>query len=324
MRRRDILLYFTGAVIWPKQVGAQQSFAKMRRVAVLYPGTIGDAERPVWEAFLKELANLGYIEGKNIVIDRREANGRIERLPTLVDELITLHPDVMVIVTTTATETARRATATIPIVMWGVVDPIGFGLIKSLARPGANITGTTVMSEVSISKAVELLHLLVPGARRVGVLVSSGSIQPLHFGLAKKAAEALGLTVIPVSTPTAADLDRAFAEMATMECEAVFVPIDLGIRPAIPLLAAKSKLPAVYQLVNFVEIGGLAGYGASQIQTARRTACYVDRILKGANPADLPVEEPTTFELAINLKTAAALGLTIPDAILARADRVIE
>jgi putative ABC transport system substrate-binding protein len=173
------------------------------------------------------------------------------------------------------------------------------------------------MSEVSVSKAVELLHLLVPAARRVAVLVSSGSAQPLHLALAKKAAEALGLTVVPISTPTAADLDRAFTEMVTMECEALFVPIDLGIRPAIPLLAAKSKLPAVYQLVNFVEIGGLAGYGASQIQTARRTAYYVDRILKRTSPADLPVEEPTTFELAINLKTAAALGL-------ARADRVVE
>jgi putative ABC transport system substrate-binding protein len=207
--------------------------------------------------------------------------------------------------------------------MWGAVDPVGFGLIDSLARPGRNITGTTAMSDASVGKAVELLHLLVPAARRVAVLVSSGAAQPMHLALAKRAAETMGLIVVPVAAPTPADLDRAFVEMAAKECEALVVPID-AIRPSIPSLAAKSKLPAVYQLDNIVDIGGLASYGASQKQIARRTAYYVDKILKGTGPADLPVEEPTTFELAVNLKTAAALGLTILDTILARADRVIE
>jgi putative ABC transport system substrate-binding protein len=324
MRRREIFLFLTGAVIWPAQVHAQQSSSKAWRVAFLYPGAIGDAEREIWEAFLNELGSLGYIEGKNFVLHRREANGRIERIPALTDELIALRPDVMVVVTTSAAIAAQHATATIPIVMWGAVDPVGFGLVSSLARPGGNITGTTAMSDVSVSKAVELLHLLVPAAHRVAVLMSSGLAQPLHLPLAKKAAEAMGLIVVPISAPTPADLDRAFAEMVAKECEALFVPIDAAIRPSIPSLAAKSKLPAVYQLGNFVDMGGLASYGASQNQIARRTAYYVDKILKGTSPTDLPVEEPVTFELAVNLKTAADLGLTIPDAILAQADRVIE
>ncbi len=325
MRRRDILLFLTGSVIWSAQVRAQQSSSKILRVAFLYPGTIGDAERPVWEAFLSELGSRGYIEGKNFVLHRREANGRIERVPALIDELITLRPDVIVVVTTIGAVAAQHATATIPIVMWGAVDPVGFGLVSSLARPGGNITGTTAMSDVSVSKAVELLHLLVPAAHRLAVLMSSGAAaQPLHLALAKKAAEAMGLIVVPLPAPTAADLDNAFAEMVAKQCDALLVPIDVAIRPSIPSLAAKSKIPAVYQLGNFVDIGGLASYGASQKQIARRTAYYVDKILKGTSPSDLPVEEPVTFELAVNLKTAAALGLTIPDAILARADRVIE
>jgi putative ABC transport system substrate-binding protein len=325
MRRRDILLFLTGSVIWSAQVRAQQSSSKILRVAFLYPGTIGDAERPVWEAFLSELGSRGYIEGKNFLLHRREANGRIERVPALIDELITLRPDVIVVVTTIGAVAAQHATATIPIVMWGAVDPVGFGLVSSLARPGGNITGTTAMSDVSVSKAVELLHLLVPAAHRLAVLMSSGAAaQPLHLALAKKAAEALGLIVVPLSAPTAADLDNAFAEMVAKQCDALLVPIDVAIRPSIPSLAAKSKIPAVYQLGNFVDIGGLASYGASQKQIARRTAYYVDKILKGTSPSDLPVEEPVTFELAVNLKTAAALGLTIPDVILARADRVIE
>ncbi len=247
MRRRDTFSFLTGAVIWSAPVRAQSS-SKVWRVAFLYPGTIGDAERPVWDAFLDELASLGYIEGKNFVLHRREANGRVERVPALIDELIALRPDVIVAVTTTAVAAARNATATIPIVMWGVADPVGFGLVGSLARPEGNITGTTAMSDLSVGKGVELLHLLVPAAHRVAVLVSSGAAQPLHFALAKKAAEAMGLIVVPISAPPAADLDRAFAEMLAKDCEALFVPIDIAIRPLIPSLAAKSKLPAVYSI----------------------------------------------------------------------------
>jgi putative ABC transport system substrate-binding protein len=310
-------------MVWSAQVRAEQSSSKVWRVGFLYPGTIGDTERPVWQAFLNELQSLGYIEGKNIIIDTREAKGRYERIPALMDELVASRPDVVVAVTTTAVSAAQHATSTIPIVMWGAVDPVGFGLISSFARPGGNITGTTAMSDVSVSKAVELLHSLLPAARRVAVLMSSAPAHPLHLALAKKAAEVIGLVVVPILAATPADLDGAFVEMAAKECDAVLVLID-AIRPSILSLAAKSKLPAVYQLDNFVDMGGLASYGASQKQIARRSAYYVDKILKGSSPTDLPVEEPVTFELAVNLKTAAALGLTIPDVILARADRVIE
>jgi putative ABC transport system substrate-binding protein len=206
--------------------------------------------------------------------------------------------------------------------MWSVIDPVGNGYVSSLARPGRNSTGTTAMSDVSISKAVELLHLLVPAAHRVAVLLS-GPNQQRFLASAKKAAEAMGLIVVPISAPAPADLDGAFAEIAK-ECEAIFVPMSPHNGPAIPLLAAKSKLPAVYQLLNLVEDGGLASYGEDHMQIARRSAYLVDRIFKGTRPSDLPIEEPVTFILAVNLKAAAALGLTIPDAILARADRVIE
>jgi putative tryptophan/tyrosine transport system substrate-binding protein len=249
MNRRDILLSLIGSVIWSAQVRAQQSSSNILRVAFLYPGTIGDAERPVWEAFLSELGSRGYIEGKNFVLHKREANGRIERVPALIDELIALRPDVIVVVTTSAAVAAQHATVTIPIVMWGAVDPVAFGLVSSLARPGGNVTGTTAMSDVSVSKAVELLHLLVPAARRLAVLMSSGAAQPLHLAFAQKAAEAMGLIVVPISAPTAADLDNAFAEIMAKQCDALLVPVDVAIRPSIPSLAAKSKIPAVYQLV---------------------------------------------------------------------------
>ena len=207
--------------------------------------------------------------------------------------------------------------------MWSVIDPVGNGYVSGLARPGGNSTGTTAMSDVSISKAVELLHLLVPAAHRVAVLLS-GPSQQRFLASARKAAEAMGLNVVPISAPAPADLDQAFAEIAAKECEAIFVPMSPHNGPAIPLLAAKSKLPAVYQLRNLVEDGGLASYGEDHLQIARRSAYLVDRIFKGTRPSDLPVEEPVTFVLAVNLKAAATLGLTIPDAIIARADRVIE
>jgi putative tryptophan/tyrosine transport system substrate-binding protein len=323
MRRRDLLAGLL-ATTTTSAVRAQQSSSKVWRVALLYPGTIGGPEREVLGAFLSELGSRRYIEGKNLILDVREANGRLERIPTLMDEIVALRPDVIVPIGNAPVAAAQHATATIPIVMWSVVDPVRVGYVSSLAHPGGNTTGTTALSDVSVSKAVELLHLLVPAAHHVAVLVSIGSNQQLLLASAKKAAEAMGLTVVPISAPTPADLDGAFAEMMAKECEALFVPMSVHNGPAIPSLAAKSKLPAVYQLRNFVEDGGLASYGEDHQQIARRSAYLVDKILKGTSPKDLPVEEPITFTLAVNLKAAAALGLTIPDAILARADKVIE
>ena len=324
MRRRDLLAGLlaatTASTLW-----AQQPSSKVWRVALCYPGTIGGPEREVVEVFRSELGRLGYVEGKNLVFDLWEANGRLERIPALMDKLIALHPDVIVAVGNQVVAAAQHATATIPIVMWSVVDPVRFGFVSSLARPEGNTTGTTAVPDVSTSKAVELLHLLVPAAHRIAVLQSPSQAQPLLLGLVKKAAEAIGLIVVPISAPTPADLDLAFSEIAAKECEALFVPLQPTHNgPAIPLRAAKSKLPAVYQLLNFVEDGGLASYSDDHRQIARRSAYLVDRIFKGTRPADLPVEEPVTFILAVNLKAAAALGLTIPESILARADKVIE
>jgi len=321
VRRRDLLAGLLASTT-VSVVYAQQS-SKIWRVAALYPGTIGDPEREVWAAFASELGSRGYIEGKNLVLDLRDAKGLLERIPAIMDELIALRPDVIVAIGNPVVAAAQHATATIPIVMWSVIDPVGNGYVSSLARPGRNSTGTTAMSDVSISKAVELLHLLVPAAHRVAVLLS-GPSQQRFLASARKAAEAMGLNVVPISAPAPADLDQAFAEIAAKECEAIFVPMSPHNGPAIPLLAAKSKLPAVYQLRNLVEDGGLASYGEDHLQIARRSAYLVDRIFKGTRPSDLPVEEPVTFVLAVNLKAAATLGLTIPDAIIARADRVIE
>ena len=286
---------------------------------------MGDPEREVVGVFRSELGKLGYIEGKNLVFDLREANGRLERIPALMDELIALRPDIIVAVSNPVVAAAQHATATIPIVMWSVVDPVHFGFVSSLAHPGGNTTGTTAVSDVYMSKAVELLHLLVPAAHRIAMLHASGPATPLYLGQVKKVAEPMGLTIVPISAPTPADLERAFVEIVAKECEALFVPLTAAHNgPAIPLLAARSKLPAVYQLLNLVEDGGLASYSEDHKQIARRSAYLVDRIFKGTRPSDLPIEEPVTFILAVNLKAAAALGLTIPDAILARADRVIE
>jgi putative tryptophan/tyrosine transport system substrate-binding protein len=245
-----------------------------------------------------------------------------------MDELIALRPDVIVAIGNSVTAAAQHATATIPIVMWSVVDPVRNGLVSSLAHPGGNTTGAGTLAGVTLSKAIELLHLLAPAAHRVAVLwfpPTDGVDLVPYFDWVKKAADAMGLTVVQlISAPTPADLDRAFAEIVAKECEALFVPLSYHIGPAIPSRAAKSKLPAVYQLRNFVDDGGLASYGEDHKEIARRVAYLVDRIFKGTRPADLPVEEPVTFELAVNLKAAAAIGLTIPEAVLALADKVIE
>ena len=322
MLRRDLLAGLLASAT-ASAVRAQQSSSKIWRVACLYPATLGDPERAVWGAFVSEMRSRGYIEGKNLVLDLRDAKGLMDRIPPIMDDLIALRPDVIIPIGNQATEAAQHATSTIPIVMWSTVDPVRWGYVSSLARPGGNTTGAGTVFVATYGKAIELLHLLVPAAHRVAVLLS-GPSQQRFLASARKAAEAMGLNVVPISAPTPADLDRAFAEMVAKQCEALFVPLTPHNGPAIPLLAAKSKLPAVYQLRNLVEDGGLASYGEDHMQIARRSAYLVDRIFKGTRPSDLPIEEPVTFILAVNLKAAAALGLTIPDAILARADRVIE
>jgi ABC-type uncharacterized transport system substrate-binding protein len=324
MQRRQFIGYVGGATIaWPFVAFGQQSSSKEWRVAHLHPGTINNPpDRLLFDAFRADMRELGYIEGKNLIIDTRDADGKAERLPSLVSELIALRPDVIVAVATPAIAAAQHATSTIPIVMAPATDPIGSGFIKSLAHPGGNITGIANMFGDAIGKSVELLHTIVPSAKRIAVLMSTNPTHPQQYELASAAAKNLGLAVIPVKAPTRRDLEEAFDVMSQEHCDALLVLAD-PLRPPIVTLAAKSKMPAVYQFSSFVDLGGLASYGPALKPMVQKVAQYVDKIFKGADPADLPVEQPVVFELAVNLRTAGSLGLTIPDSIKARADKVI-
>jgi putative tryptophan/tyrosine transport system substrate-binding protein len=296
----------------------QRAIGKVWRVAYLHPtGSL------LVDVFRGELRKLGYVEGENLVIDLRSAEGKAEHLPSLAHELVALRPDVIVAVATPAIAAAQSATSTIPIIMAPALDPIGSGFIKSLAYPGGNITGMANMFSDAIGKSVELLHIILPSARRVAVLMSNNPTHPQLFELAESAAKTIDLAVVRVIAPTPTDLEQAFDRMRQENCDALLVLGD-PIRPTIVSLAARTKMPTIYQIASFVDLGGLASYGPDFRVIYRKVALYVDKIFKGANPAELPVEQPVVFELALNLKTAATLGLTIPDHLVARTDKVIE
>jgi putative tryptophan/tyrosine transport system substrate-binding protein len=322
VKRRDFIAGLGGAAAWPMLAQAQQS--KVWRIGYLHSGfwnSVPDAA--LFETFSQELNTLGYVEGMNLVIDKRAAETKLDRLPALANELVALHPNVIIAVTTPAALAAQRATSTIPIVSLPVTDPVRSGLVKSLAHPGGNITGLAFMSQDFTAKSVEVLHTIVPGAKKIAILMSSNPIHPPLYELASSAAQLIGLSTVPITAVTKADLDRAFQEMGKANCDALLNlpdPIELAIVP----LAAAAKIPAVYQAVEFVEAGGLASYGPSLQSMWKRSAQYVDKIFKGADPADLPVEQPTTFELGLNLKTAKSLGLSIPETVILRADKIIE
>jgi putative tryptophan/tyrosine transport system substrate-binding protein len=325
MQRRDfITLLGTAPAIWPLPALAQQSPAKVWRVAWLSPAFADTPfDREIIEAFRAEMRDLGYFEGRNLVVDSRFGEGHIERLPSLLNDLIALRPDVIVAFATPAIAAAQRATSAIPIVMAPAIDPIGSGFVKSLAHPGGNITGVANMFGDTIGKSVELLHAILPTAKRIAVLMSTNPTHPQQYPVVEAAAKALDLMTIAIMAATPADLQQAFKEMKLANCDALFVLGD-PIRPTILTLATEAKIPAIYQYTAWVDLGGLASYGASITPLFRKAAHYVDKIFKGASPAELPVEQPVAFELALNLKTAAALGLRIPDAVVARADKVIE
>jgi putative ABC transport system substrate-binding protein len=325
VKRRDFIgVIGFGAIAWPSVALAQHSPGKVWRVAYLYPGSLANpADRAIFDVFRAEMRALGYIEGKDVVIDDRSADGKIERLPSLVSELIALRPDVFVAIATPAIAAAQSATSTIPIVMAPATDPVGSGFIKSLAHPGGNITGMANMFDDAIGKSVELLHTILPTAKRIAVLMSTNPSHPQQYELADTAAKRLDLAAVRVMAPTPGDLEQAFERMRQENCDALFVLAD-ATRPTIVSLAAKTGIPAIYQTSIFVGLGGLASYGADLKPIYQKVAQYVDKLFKGADPAELPVEQPVVFKLALNLKTAAALGLAIPDSVLARADKVIE
>ncbi len=283
------------------------------------------------EAFRQGLRELGYVEGKNIVIEWRYAEGKLDRLPALAAELARLKVDVIVTAGAGSTRAAKEATVTIPIVMTNVGDPIGSGFVASLARPGGNITGLSTLAPELSGKRLELLKEIVPRLSRVAVLGSSitpGNAQALRE--VELAAGALGVQVqyLDVQDPKGdpKDIETVFREARRGRADAVLVlatPVLSSHRAQVAELAVKNRLPAIYGSSENTDVGGLMAYGVSQNDLARRAATYVDKILKGAKPADLPVEQPTKFELVINLKAAKQIGLTIPPNVLARADKVI-
>jgi putative tryptophan/tyrosine transport system substrate-binding protein len=307
-----------------------QPAAKGARVGFLSPTSLSDPRTTRFlESFRQGLRELGWIEGQNIAIEPRWADGTFERLPGLAAELVQLKVDVIVAVVTQASLAAKHATQTIPIVMVGVGDPLGSGLVASLARPGGNVTGpSSMLAEVS-GKQLALLKETIPRASPVAVLWNPANPvwQAAALRETEAAARALGLRLQLLEARGPDELEGAFAAMTRERAGALFVPADIIFaRHAQRMadLAARNHLPAMYGFREHVEAGGLMSYAADFAVMFRRAAVYVDRILKGAKPADLPVEQPTKFELVINLKTAKALGVTIPPAVLARADEVIE
>jgi putative ABC transport system substrate-binding protein len=321
MRRRDVLVLIGGAaVFWPQASLAQP--VKRRRIAILTPGRVSSAEPQLFQHGLRAL---GYGDQ---LIEIRAAEGNLERLPDLAAELVQLGPEVVIAGGPAAVQAAKHATLAIPIVMVNVADPVGAGFVASLAHPGGNITGLANLAQDTAGKRLQLLKTAVPAAERIAVLVDpSNAGNLLQFQAAQEAAQTLGVELMPVKVSNPDEIDGAFAAMTREHVDALFVPDDpvFGLTaPTITELAASRKLPAIFQSRGFVAAGGLMSYGTNLNDLYGLVAVYVDKILKGAKPADLPVQQPTKFELVVNLKTAKALGLTVPQTLLARADEVIE
>jgi putative tryptophan/tyrosine transport system substrate-binding protein len=324
-RRRFLLTSVAGALAAPFAAGAQPA-GKVPRVGFLL-GLSPGPSREV-DAFQRGLRELGYIEGQNIAIDYRYARGQVERLPELAAELVHLNPDVIVAPYTPPALAAKRTTSMIPIVFAVVADAVGSGLITNLARPGGNITGLTSTSAELGGKRLELLKQVISKAARVAVLYNpADQSNVLILKQLQESAPNLGLTLQPLAIREPGDFEGAFSAMARERTHAMFgAPgvLTWEHKEVLVGLAAKRRLPAMWGHRQFVDAGGLMSYAVNFYDQIRQTAAYVDKILKGAKPADLPVEQPTKFELVINLKTAKALGLTIPPSLLARADQVID
>src|SRR5438067_7442694 len=326
MRRREYITILGTAAALPLATHAQQT-AKLPRVGWLSPGS-QTSDQNFLASFRDGLRELGWVVGQNIAIEPRWAEGKFERLPDLAAELVRLKVDVIVANVTQASLAAKRATTTIPIVMVGVGDPLGSGLVDSLARPSGNITGPSSMLAEASAKQLALLKETVPSASPVAVLWNPAN--PVWQASALKqteaAARAMGLRLQLLEARGPDELESAFVAMTKERASALFVPADIiFVRHAQQMadLAARHRLPAMYGFREHVEAGGLMSYAASFSVMFRRAAAFVDKILKGAKPADLPVEQPTKFELVINIKTAKTLGITIPQSVLQLTDDVI-
>ena len=308
-------------------VDAQQA-PKIARIGYLDPVTPAAAAHNV-EALRQGLRELGYVEGKTFVLESRYGEARLERLPELARQLVSLKVDVIVTVTDVATAAVKRETQTVPIVMVNSSDPVGTGFVASLARPGGNVTGLSNISAELSGKRLELLREVAPGLARVAFLWNPdvrGNV--LDYKEMEGAARSQRLELQSVEVVRAEDLDRAFSAVTNRRAQALVLPagnpVGFANRGQIASFAQRNRLPSMYAIKEYVDAGGLMSYGPSNPAMRSRAAVYVDKILKGAKPADLPVEQPTKFELVINLKTAKALGLTIPQSLLRRADQVIQ
>jgi putative ABC transport system substrate-binding protein len=332
MDRRAFLGALSGSFLAAPLAADAQQPAKVSRIGMLVTLPLEHPEfRPGRDRFEQALGELGYVEGRNIVSEYRSAEGRVERFPALAAELVGLKVDLIVVFSTPSARAARQATTTIPIVGAAMQDPVRDGLVASLARPGGNVTGLTFLGLELVPKRLALLKEAIPSVSRVAVLWHPGGLAERTgqetVKEAEVAARGLGLHLQLVRAEAPKDLDGAFSSMTRWRADGLILlpsPMLFAERRRIVDLAARHRLPAMYIAREFVDLGGLMAYGASQLDLIRRAATYVDKILRGAMPADLPVEQPNKYELLINLKTAKALGLTIPPSLLQRADQVIE
>ncbi len=315
------------AILLSSYPAAAHQADKVHRIGFLTPASL-EVQKPWLAAFRQGLQALGYVEGKNVIIEQRFAAGKANRLPALAAELVRLKVDIFVIHGMQAIGVAYQASRTIPIVFAVASDPIGTGLVASLARPGGNVTGLSDFHLDLGPKRLELLKEIAPSASRIAVLwnpANSSNVRQLKD--LQAAASTLGVSLLPLAVKEPEDFDRAFASMRKELPDALNIfgnPLNGTYRHKIAAFALKHRLPAILTVRNFPEAGGLMSYGTDFRDLYRRAAGFVDKILKGAMPADLPVEQPTKFELVINLKTAKALGITFPRSILLRADKVIE
>ena len=323
-RRKLVIALGAGALIAPLACFAQQQRSKVARIGLLEPGSISANRR---EALIGGLRELGLVEGKNMIIEERRAEGKYERLPALAAELVQMKVDVIV-ASANAVRAAQQATSTIPIVMVTTADPVGSGFIASLARPGRNITGLSAIATDLSSKYLELLRAAVPKLSRVTVLVNPDhSIHPEFLKRIQATEKTNSVTISPVEASTASQIEPAFSAMKQERAGALILlpdPFFLAQARRIAELAAQQRLPTMFWTRDAVESGGLMSYGQNSAEHYYRAATYIDKILMGAKPGELPVEQPTKIELVINLKTAKAIGLAIPQELLLRADKVIE
>jgi putative tryptophan/tyrosine transport system substrate-binding protein len=328
MRRREFIAALGGATTWPLVARAQPE--RMRRIGVLMHTAADDPDGQTrFAAFLQGLQEAGWAVGRNVHVDTRWAAADADRFRNYAAELIGLAPDVVLVSSSQSASAFQKATSTLPVVFAGVADPVAQGFVETLAKPGGNITGFALVPEFSISaKWLELIKQIAPNITRVAVIRDAAAQTSLmQFSAIQSMAQSLGVEVNPIGMRDESELERAIAAFARTPNGGLIATASPQLflrRAAIISLASRHRLPTVYPFRVFVADGGLASYGANAADSYRRAAGYVDRILKGEKPADLPVQTPTKFELVLNLKTAKALGLTIPPSVLSRADEVIE